>query len=101
MTVRTPDESLAGSLRENLPTLHARLADGGLKNAAPAGEVAERESRPTSESARSDSQDSQQQQRQEHRDSQDGDPRWPRVPQETVATKQKGKDFAWFMSTLR
>ncbi|MEO8592514.1 MAG: hypothetical protein ABI759_04260 [Candidatus Solibacter sp.] len=102
MTVRTPDAPLAGTLRENLPALHARLAESGLKSQAwhPASAQTS-ESRSPSEAAQpGNSQDQSGQHRQPDRDAQEGDPRRQRNPQENVAPKQKGKDFAWFMSTL-
>jgi hypothetical protein len=104
MTVRTADEPLASSLRENLPTLSARLADGGLKNEAwhPAAS-SPHELRNTAEaSARDASQDANAQPRQQDREPQGGaGQRRPKAPEEIAPQKEKGKDFAWLMSTLR
>ncbi|MEO8371825.1 MAG: hypothetical protein ABI806_21745, partial [Candidatus Solibacter sp.] len=103
LTVRTPDGPLAGTLRENLPELSARLAENGLKSetwhpAASAGN----EWRNTSETAQSGGmRDGEQQPRQQDRESQGGEPRRHRNSPEPTVPKQKGKDFAWLMSSLR
>jgi hypothetical protein len=104
VTVRTPDPQLAGTLRENLPTLSARLAESGFKSEAwhPAAS-SPNEGRHTAEpSAGGASQDANTPSHQQDRESQDGaGQRRPRSPQETAPQKEKGKDFAWLMSTLR
>jgi hypothetical protein len=103
LTVRTPDGPLAGTLRENLPELSARLAESGIKSetwhpaAGPGGEV-----RNTSETSSSGGmRDSEQQSRQQDRESQGGEQRRHRNSPEPMVPKQKGKDFAWLMSSLR
>jgi hypothetical protein len=108
MTVRTADEPLADTLRENLPALSARLAESGFKSEAwhPAASSGN-ELRHTAESgARGASQDTNRdadaQPRQQDRDPQDGaGQRRPKSPQEVAPQKEKGKDFAWLMSSLR
>jgi hypothetical protein len=104
MTVRTADESLASTLRENLPTLSSRLAESGFKSEAwrPAAS-SNNESRHAAESpARGASEDGSAQPRQQDRDPQDGTgQRRPKSPPEMTTPKEKGKDFAWLMSSLR
>ena len=108
MTVRTADEPLANTLRENLPTLSARLAESGFKSEAwrPAASSTN-ELRHTAESgARGASHDTNRdgdaQPRQQEREPPDGaGQRHPKSPQEVTPQKEKGKDFAWLMSSLR
>jgi hypothetical protein len=104
MTVRTPDANLATALRENLPALSTRLAESGFKNetwhpAAPSTS----EWQHTTESSRSGAfQDSNPPPREQHRESQDGSGHHhPKRDQEPLPQQQKGRDFAWLMSSLR
>jgi hypothetical protein len=104
VAVRTPDGQLAGSLRENLPELATRLAETGLRSemwrpAAPAAG----EWRHTSQTpAGNPAQDADQQSKGNGGGAQ-GDSRQqnPQNSQEHKAQKEKGKDFAWLMSSLR
>jgi hypothetical protein len=102
LTVRTPDAPLAGTLRENLPALHARLADSGLKSETwqPAAGTGS-EWRNTSEASRANLSQDGDAPRQQDRESQGGEPRRQRNSQEPIVPKEKGKDFAWLMSSLR
>ena len=108
LTVRTPDGPLAGTLRENLPQLSARLAESGLRNEAwhPAA-TSKGEWRNTAETSQSGgTRDGEQQPGQQDRGSQGGDQRRqrnhsPEPTDSTLGSKQKGKDFAWLMSSLR
>ena len=103
LTVRTPDGPLAGTLRENLPALHARLAESGLKSETwqPAGSAGS-EWRNHSEPSRANlSQDGDAPPHQQDRESQGGEPRRQRNTAEPIVPKEKGKDFAWLMSSLR
>jgi hypothetical protein len=108
MTVRTADEPLANTLRENLPALSARLAESGFKSEAwrPAASSTD-ELRHTAESgARGAShganKDADAQPRQQDREAPDGGAqRRPKSPQETAPQKEKGKDFSWLISSLR
>jgi hypothetical protein len=108
MTVRTADEPLANTLRENLPVLSARLAESGFKSEAwhPAASSTN-ELRHTAESgARGASHDTNQdadaQPRQQDRGASDGAAqRHPKSPQEAAPQKEKGKDFSWLISSLR
>jgi hypothetical protein len=104
MTVRTPDGNLASTLRENLPALSTRLTESGFKSEAwhPAA-ASTNEWRHTAQSSAGGAfQDANSQSREQNRESQDGaGQRRPKIPQEPVTQKQKGKDFAWLMSSLR
>jgi hypothetical protein len=108
MTVRTADEPLADTLRENLPALSARLAESGFKSEAwhPAASSTN-ELRHTTESAgrgasRDTNRDADAQPRQQDREPPDGaGQRRPKSPQEVTPQKEKGKDFAWLMSSQR
>ena len=104
MTVRTPDANLASTLRENLPALSNRLAESGFKSEAwhPAASSTNEWRHTAQPSAGGASQDANSQSREQNGQSQDGArQRRPRIPQEPVTQKQKGKDFAWLMSSLR
>ena len=104
MTVRTPDTQLAGSMRENLPTLSARLAESGFKSDVwhPAASSANEWRHSAESSAGGPSQDANTPSRQQDHESQEGaGQRRPRSPQESAPQKEKGKDFAWLMSSLR
>ena len=104
MTVRTPDAPLATTLRENLPALSARLSDSGLKSeawhpAASSHDEWRHTARPAEGGA---SQDAHSQPRQQGEEPQDGaGQRRPRSTQQAPSAKEKGKDFAWLMSSLR
>ncbi len=104
MTVRTPDGNLASTLRENLPALSTRLTESGFKSEAwhPAASSTNEWRHTAQSSAGGASQDANSQSREQNRESQDGaGQRRPKIPQEPVTQKQKGKDFAWLMSSLR
>jgi hypothetical protein len=101
VAVRTPDSHLAGSLRENLPTLSARLAENGYRTEAwhPAAPNAEwRRSAETGNLT----QDQNPQSGGQHHGQQSGDdPRRPKPPEAPMQRKEKGKEFEWLMSTLQ
>ena len=104
MTVRTPDTELAGALRENLPTLSARLADSGFRSDAwhPAASATNQWRHAGESSGGGASPDANTPSRQQNRQAQDdAGQRRPKSPQEATPQKEKGKDFAWLMSTLR
>jgi hypothetical protein len=104
MTVRTPDSQLAGTLRENLPALSARLADSGFRSDAwhPAASATNQWRHAGEASAGGASPDANTPSRQQNRQAQDdAGQRRPKSPQEATPQKEKGKDFAWLMSTLR
>jgi len=104
VAVRTPDEHLAGALREDLPALSSRLTESGFRtetwhpSASQAGEW-QRQAEPA---AGSSAQDSNQQPRQNGREQHQGDqpPARPKMFEETVNRKEKG-NFEWLMSTLQ
>uniref|UniRef100_Q01PQ7 Uncharacterized protein n=1 Tax=Solibacter usitatus (strain Ellin6076) TaxID=234267 RepID=Q01PQ7_SOLUE len=104
IAVRTPDSHLAGTLRENLPELTSRFAESGLRSEIwrPGGSLAG-ESRHAQEAALGNpAQDAESQSRgnggEQQRDAQE---RQQRSFQEPKNDKEKGKDFAWLMSSLR
>ncbi len=104
MTVRTPDANLASTLRENLPALSARLAESGLKSEAwhPAASSPNERRYTAESSAGGASQDANSQPRQQDREPKHGTGQGrPQCPQEPILQKQKGRDFAWLMSSLR
>ena len=99
--VRTPDSHLAGSLRDDLPALTARLEQTGLRaeawHDAPAAAAARtRMAEPASSAG---FQSSQQQSRREGggRDSRDGQPQEKRQNQ----NQPESKEFSWLYTSLR
>jgi hypothetical protein len=104
MTVRTPDAHLASALREDLPALTARLEESGFRSEAwhPTAS-SPNEWRHTAESSAANAfQDANSQSREHDREPQDGaDQRHPKSPQGLTPQKEKGRDFAWLMSSLR
>ena len=104
MTVRTPDVNLATTLRENLPALSTRLAESGFKSETwhPAASSTNEWQHTAEPSKGGAFQDSNTPQREQHRESQDGSgQQHPKRPQEPLPQQQKGRDFAWLMSSLR
>jgi hypothetical protein len=104
MTVRTPDAHLATALRENLPVLSSRLAENGYKNDAwhPAESSPGERDRTTEPSAGTAFQDANASPRQQDRQPHDhGGQRHHKNPEEPKLQQQKGRDFAWLMSSLR
>ncbi len=104
MTVRTPDAHLATVLRENLPALSARLAESGYKSEAwhPAASSVGERTHTTDPSANNAFQDANPSPRQQDRQPQEqGGQRQGKNPEEPAPQKQKGRDFAWLMSSLR
>ena len=108
MTVRTADAPLASTLRENLPALSARLAESGFKSEAwhPAASSPDQWRHTAESSAGGASHDTNQDANahpdQQDRESQDGaGQRRQKSPQEVAPQKEKGRDFAWLMSSLR
>jgi len=104
MTVRTPDTHLANVLRENLPTLSARLAESGCKGDAwhPSASSVDQRSHTTDSSANSAFRDANPSPREQDRQPQQhGGQRQRKNPEEPLPQQQKGRDFAWLMSSLR
>jgi flagellar hook-length control protein FliK len=104
VAVRTPDSHLADRLRESLPSLTSHLAENGIRaetwrpTATISGEHHFKEL-PQTSSADS----SAYQQRQNPEDQQKREDRRPaqQPAAEKNQSKEKGKDFAWLMSTMR
>ena len=104
MTVRTPDTHLANALRENLPTLSARLAESGYKSDGwhPAAASVNERGHTADSSANSAFQDANPSPRdQDRQPQQHGGQRQRKNPEEPQPQQQKGRDFAWLMSSLR
>jgi hypothetical protein len=103
VAVRTPDTHLAGELRENLPDLSSRLEQTGLRpeewhTTTPVGSEWHRQ---VEHSSGANTNDPNGQSRQDTRERQDDrESRQPKVFEEQPQRKEKGKEFAWFMSTL-
>ena len=103
VAVRTPDSQLAGDLRDDLPSLAARLEQSGFHATTwqPAGDLQHLADPQAGTSA----QDAQGQSRQngsgEQRDPQERKPKDPENPDNPSQSKEQGKDFAWLLSSLR
>ena len=103
--VRTTDTHLASTLREDLPALSSRLAESGFRTETwhPGASNSGEWLRQAEPSAGGTPQDTDNQPGQQGRDRQpDGrQPQRQKVPEEQLNQEQKGKDFEWFISTLR
>jgi len=106
VAVRTSDTHLAGALREDLPALSARLEQSGLRAEAwhtqtPAGDGRPEGERPPLSSAGDPHGQPGQDPRGQPGDSQRRpSPQAKPGPQDQPQQKEKGKEFAWFMSSL-
>jgi hypothetical protein len=106
VAVRTSDTDLAGALREDLPALSARLEQTGLRAEAwhtqtPAGDRRPEGERPPPASAGDPHGQPAQDPRGQPGDSQRRPaPQAKPGPQDQPQQKEKGKEFAWFMSSL-
>jgi hypothetical protein len=105
VAVRTPDAHLASTLREDLSSLSSRLTESGFRTETwhPGASGSSQWHRHAEPSAGGTPQDPDDQQGQNGRDRQPDhrQPQRQNVPEEQLNQKQKGKDFKWFMSTLR
>jgi hypothetical protein len=104
VAVRTPDAHLAGSLRENLPTLSARLAENGYCAQAwhpttPTGDL--RRSTETSQGNLAQDQNPRSGGQQHDGRQSGGDSRRPKASEAPIQRKEKGKEFEWLMSSLQ
>jgi hypothetical protein len=105
MSVRTPDVKLAGTLREDLPSLSAKLENAGFRAevwrpAATAGSAI----RQLSESLNGQNlqQDDSGRRRQDPREQNETpQPRQPKVKPADSGDTQAEKEFAWYISNLR
>jgi len=102
VAVHTPDERLAGDLREHLPSLSARLEQSGLRAETwhPAAGGERMRAAETASSADSQSPGGQGQSQSDGR-RQDAPPRRPKLTEEPSPDQNKGNDFAWLMDALR
>jgi hypothetical protein len=102
VAVHTPDERLAGDLREHLPLLSSRLEQTGLRtdswHAGAAGERLRTAETGSPADAQSQGGHSNPQSRERQ---QDAPPRRPQPPPEASPEGEKGNDFAWLMEALR
>jgi hypothetical protein len=98
LVVRTPDERLSGALRENLQDLSTRLEQTGFRAESwhTAGE-SKRDLLPTGAPADLNSESQSGGRRQQDHP----DPRQPNDFEDQPKRKEKGKEFAWFMASLR
>ena len=100
LAVRTPDQRLSSALREGLPDLAAQLEQSGFHaepwHAGPAGE------RPPETARPSGAPDPHSRPQPDGRRGQsDPEGRQAKDFEELPNRKQKGKEFTWFMSSLR
>jgi len=105
VAVRTPDVRLADSLRQDLPVLSSRLTEAGYQTETwrPGAAATPHWRQQTEPVTGCSLQDSSGQPRQDGGEQQPGDqpPARPKIPAEQLHRKEKGRDFEWFMSTLR
>lgn len=102
--VRTPDERLAGSLRDDLPSLTAKLESAGLRaetwhadSSSGAGRERQQES-----AGQTESQNSQERPGQDGRRQQDDPPpQRPKESDDSSHSKRDRKDFQWLFTSLQ
>jgi hypothetical protein len=103
LSVRTPDNRLASSLREDLPALSTRLEESGFRaeewRTAEHDQVLRRLDPAGSSASSSDTPDEGRQQRGGHDQRHDDSPE-PRETRESRRNKEKGTPFAWLMESL-
>jgi hypothetical protein len=103
VAVRTSDSNLAGALREDLPALSSRLEQTGLRadswHAPPPESHGPRAADPPTAASPQNPGDQPQRQSRD----QQGEPQQqrPRIFEEQSDRKEKEKEFAWFMSSIR
>ena len=98
VAVRTPDASLAGDLRQALPSLAAKLEQTGFRTETWHPGTTPRH--PAEAAAGGAPQDQNNQNGQgSSRERREGQPQ-PREGEQRPQRKKEGKDFAWFMSSL-
>jgi hypothetical protein len=103
VAVRTPDQNLAGSLRDDLPALTARLEAAGLRAETwHAGSSGGARERLVETSSRTLSQDSREQPGQDgSRQRDDAPPQGAKQPADSSNPKRDKKDFQWLLTSLR
>jgi hypothetical protein len=104
VAVSTPDQRLAGSLRDDLPSLTAKLESAGLRTETWRGGPASGAGpeRPAENTSRTQSQDSQDQPGRDGRRQQDDlPPQRPKRPADSTHPKDSRKDFQWHFTSLR
>ena len=99
VAVRTPDPRLAGQLRENLPVLTSRLEHAGFRTETWHPSASTEQAADTGlRNSRAETAGGEDGTGQRRDDPQQPDAREQRKPQ---TSKEKGKQFAWLMSSLR
>jgi hypothetical protein len=104
VAVHTPDQRLAGSLRDELPSLAARLESAGLRTQTwhPGSPDSAGRERLMEASRRALSQNSQDQPEQDGRRRQDDPPpQRAKRPEDPSHPKRNQKDFEWHLTSLR
>jgi hypothetical protein len=104
VAVHTPDQLLAGSLRDELPSLAARLESAGLRTQTwhPGSPDSAGRERLVDASSRTLSQNSQDQPGQDGRRRQDDPPpQRAKRPEDPFHPKRNQKDFQWHLTSLR
>ena len=102
--VRTPDERLAGSLRDDLPSLTAKLESAGLRAETWHGDPSSGAGRERQQetASRTESQNSQEQPGQDGRRQQDDPPpQRPKESEDSSHPKRDRKDFQWLFTSLQ
>jgi hypothetical protein len=104
VAVRTPDQRLAGSLRDDLPSLTARLETAGLRTETwhPGSSGGAGRERLVETFGRTLSQNSQEQPGQDgRRQHDDPPPQRAKQPEDSSHPKGDRKDFQWLLTSLR
>jgi hypothetical protein len=105
VAVRTPDDRLAGDLRQELPALATRLEQTGFHAVTWQPSAEGERQRLQDPQALASGQDAQSQSRQnggeEQRDPQQEKQNQPEDPANPSRRKEQGKDFAWLLSSIR
>jgi hypothetical protein len=105
LAVRTPDERLSGSLRDNLPALSSKLEQAGFRSDSAAALAGARSplEHPTVKESNNFANGREFNQGQQQGQPHDQDRRRPQAPfrpEEQSNRKQKGQEFAWLVSSL-
>jgi hypothetical protein len=101
VAVRTPDAQLAGALRENLPSLSARLEQTGMRTESwhPGADAAADKRPQAAQPSRGDSADARDREssQSQQRESKDDSQRRSRENGSQAHRRNKGVSFSWFM----
>jgi len=102
VAVRTPDTQLAGTLREDLPSLSSRLEQSGFRTETwhPAMNASENRFRSAESHSPGNSPEDSNRSRQGGQEQQQSPPRQPKSPALKAGNSSPRKEFAWIMSQL-